>query len=75
MQTYATNENYPTDGKSKDLASWALTFSLIVGVAAIAALGKAIYRGCTTSSEEKDAGLKRSLSANTDSSAPAGNFV
>merc|ERR1712028_250581 len=61
MQTYATDANYPLAGKSTDLASWALTFSLIVGAAA---LGKAIYRGCTTSSAEEDASLKRSLSAN-----------
>jgi len=75
MQTYATDANYPLAGKSTDLASWALTFSLIVGAVGAAALGKAIYRGCTTSSAEEDASLKRSLSANRDSAAPAGNFV
>merc|ERR1712166_627389 len=75
MQTFATDANYPLAGKSTDLASWALTFSLIVGAVGAAALGKAIYRGCTTSSAEEDASLKRSLSANRDTAAPAGNFV
>lgn len=46
MQTYAQNADFPTDGKSEDLARWAITFSLIVGVAGLGAVAKAIYKGC-----------------------------
>ena len=64
MQTYATDENFPTAAKSTDQATWALMFSLIVGAVGVVGLGKAIYRGFTTSVDDKDdASLTRSLSS------------
>ena len=67
MQTYASDENFPKYAKSTDLANWAITFSLLVGVGGLVALSKAVYRGCTTESVSGgmvDAGLTRRLSGN-----------
>lgn len=68
MQTFATDENYPLAGKSKDEATWALTFSLIVGAAGLFALGQIVYRACiatttvTATDDDKTDGLSERLS-------------
>ena len=48
MQTFSTDENYPTAGRSKDEATWALVFALLVGAAGVVAVGRAVYRAFTT---------------------------
>jgi len=47
MQTYAKNQDFPVDGKSEDLARWAITLSFIAGAAGLGAIAKAVYQGCT----------------------------
>jgi len=59
MQMFADDGNFPAEGKSHDLATWALTLSLIVAFFGIIALGKAIYQIFTT--KTKDGGTENSL--------------
>ena len=44
MQTYADDSFFPEEGKSHNLATWALTLSLIVGVFGLFALFQAIFK-------------------------------
>lgn len=72
MQTYAGDRFFPEEGKSHDLATWALTLSLIVGVFGLFALAQAIFKslnaqqmGDRNDDQEVEAGnsLTRSLSS------------
>lgn len=68
MQKFATDENFPIAGKSNDEATWAITFSLLVGAAGAFAIGNIIYRACTTTSitsNNKDP-LRKSLSGSLE---------
>lgn len=65
MQKFSSDENFPADGKSVDLATWALMLSLIVAAFGIVGLGKAIYEGYTSKTKNvagTDNSLTRSLS-------------
>jgi len=66
MQMYATDANFPVEGKDHDLATWALVLSLIVAAFGFFGLGKAIYEGCTTKVKDEvgtDNSLTRRLSS------------
>jgi hypothetical protein len=67
MQMFADDKNFPVEGKSHDLATWALMLSLIVAAFGLFALGKAVYTGCkrTEAKEAVDTGnsLTRRLSS------------
>lgn len=52
MQMYASNENFPTEGKSQDLATWSLVLSLMVAAFGFFGLGKGIYEVCTTKAKD-----------------------